>query len=226
MPDAPANPDEPKRLRSANNQRIAAYITASARFILTASTDTEILAIIALCGCDEEEFAEGRALVKAAGKAWGVRTVGMGEEDAAVTEADRLLQTARFDYAQFREIARSNFPEPGARTALGLTGDIAEGFDTFITQATGSYTAGLEAAYTATLARRGYSPAVLGTKIAALEALTEAETDQTEAEGAAEGDTEARDLAYTALKTYMKVFRGTVKGALKGKSGLLAKLGL
>jgi len=121
---------------------------------------------------------------------------------------------------------RANFPDQSARVALGLGGDIAEGLNSFITQATASYTIGKNAPYTEKLSKRSYTPAALDTLLADLEDLTAAETDQTEAEGEALGDTQDRDEAYNALKAYMKEIKGTLRGALKGQPDLLAKLGL
>jgi len=221
----PAAPAE-KRKYSANDQRIAAYVTAAGRFLHTTRTDADIAPIATAHGFTAADLDAGEALVTAAAQAWGVRTEGMGEEDASVAATAAGFKDARADYIQFREIGRANFPDRADRVALGLIGDIAEGFNSFITQATASYTAGKKPPYTEKLSKRSYTPAKLDELLATLDALSDAEADQTESEGAAIGDTAARDEAYEKLKDFMAELKGTLKGALRGQSDLLAKLGL
>lgn len=216
----------PKLTRSANDQRIAAYITEAGRFLTTARTDADIQPVVTAMGFAAADLDAGEALIQAATGAWGVRSEGMGEEDEAVAASAAKLQAARAAYVQFREIGRANFPEPAARTALGLSGDLAEGFNAFITQATASYTIGKKPPYTEKLSKRSYTPAKLDALLADLETLTQSEADQTEAEGAAEGDTATRDEAYAKLKEFTAEFKGTMRGALRGQPDLLAKLGL
>ena len=233
MPDTPApqpappGDEKPRRRNHAQNQLVAACIVDSATFLAAAKGDPEIRPLIEARGCDSAEFAEGEALVAALGRAYADRAAGMGEEGHAVDESQTKTAAARDTYAQFREIARANFPEPADRAALGLAGEVPEGFDAFVALAGAGYANGQKAPHAAKLTKRGYGPAVLAGMLADLDSLaTGPEAAQNQAAGDAIGDTGERDEAYAELKAFMQQFKGTIRGALRGKPHLLAKLKL
>lgn len=223
---APApTPDDNRSRRSPYNQKILAYASTSAIFLQTAQTDPEIRPLIEARGCDDAEFIEGETLIAAVNSSITGRAEGLGQKSDAVRISQAAQKAARDHYAQFRQIARSNFASDGARLALSLRGDVPEGLNTFRTTARASYTAGQNDPYTAQLSKRGYTPAILTGLIEELTALGSVESSEDSAQGDAIADTGARDLAYQGLKAFMQEFRGTVKGALRGQPGLLAKLG-
>jgi hypothetical protein len=216
----------PKVHRDVQNKIITSYVTDAERFLTTASTDPEIQPILADHGYDAAEFAQGMTLVKAASSGVATRQEKLGDKKDAVDELHLSAQGARDAYAAFREIARAAFPAQGDRVALGLTGDVPEDFQRFVTAAHTSYTNAGKPAYTAKMTKRNYAPARLTTLLANLDSFTGDKSKKDEAAGEAMESTEERNTAYVALRAYMKELKGVARGALRGKPGLLAKLEL
>lgn len=215
-----------KRLRSAQDKIIEAYITDSKKFLKVASEDPEISPILLAHGYDAAEFASGEALAAAASAAFEGRATGMGRQKLSGQALLDAIAAARNDYAAFREIARASFPAAADRTGLSLKGDVPDDTGRFITLAEASYGAAGKDPYKTKLTKRGYPAARLTTLLQDLDDLTGTGGEQDQAEGDAIEDTSARDTAYDALKAYMKELKGTARGALRGKAGPLAKLGL
>jgi hypothetical protein len=226
VPPTAATPEKKKFKRAKNDQRIAAEITAASRLLQTAGTDPDIQPIALARGIDAAELADAKTKVATAAQKWGVRLDGMAAEDHLVEETDTELEDLRDDYLAYREIGRNNFPSVADRAALGLSGDIPDGFNTLMTHIKAAYTAAKGPAYTALMTKRGYSPAVLNGLIATIDNLIADETDQTEAEGSAETKTLERDEAYQAMKDALRPIKGTLKGALRKRPDMLAKLGM
>ena len=228
MPDptpTPA-PNAPKVHHNVQNKIITKYVTDAETFLETASTDTEIQPILAAHGYDAAEFAIGDGLVAAAGGEVAKRQAKLGQAEDAVDELHLGADGARDTYAQFREIARAAFPAQGDRVALGLTGDVPEDFQRFVTLAHTSYTNASLAAYTAKMTKRNYAPARLTTLLANLASFTEDKSKKNQAAGDAMESTKDRNDAYIALRAYMKELKGIARGALRGNKGALSKLGL
>jgi len=209
-----------------NNQRIAADITASNRLLQTIRTDADIHPVATTHGIDDTELDEAAGKVKLAADKWGVRLEEMGNEDTLVEDTDTALEAVKDDYLQYREIGRNNFPSAADRTALGLSGDIPEGFDALMTHIKAAYQTAKKEPYTALMTKRNYAPARLDTLIQAIDDLVQDEADQTEAEGDAMKATSERNEAYAAMKAAIKPIKGTLKGALRKRPDLLAKLGM
>jgi hypothetical protein len=229
MPDpTPATPpsNAPKVHRSVQNKIITAYVTDAERFLTTASTDTEIQPILAQHGYDATEFAAGMTLVSTASGGVAKRQEKLGGRKDAVDELHLSAQGARDTYAAFREIARAAFPAQGDRVALGLTGDVPEDFQRFVTAAHTSYTNAGKPAFTVKMTKRNYAPSRLATLLANLDSFTDDKSKKDEAAGEAIESTGERNTAYVALRAYMKELKGVARGALRGKPGLLAKLEL
>jgi hypothetical protein len=223
----PAEPAKKKRGPYAkNNQRIAADITASNRLLQTIRTDAGIHPVAVTHGIDDTELNEAADKVKVAADKWGIRLEEMGDEDTLVEETDTTLEAIKDDYLQYREIGRNNFPSAADRTALGLSGDIPDGFDALMTHIKAAYQTAKKAPYTTIMTKRNYAPARLDTLIQAIDDLVADETDQTEAEGDAMTATKERNDAYAAMKAAIKPIKGTLKGALRKRPDLLAKLGM
>jgi hypothetical protein len=228
MPDPtpPVPPAAPTVHRNVQNKIITAYVTDAESFLTTASTDTDIQPILDGHGYDAAEFAAGMTLVDAASGGVARRQEKLGGKKEAADELHLSASGARDTYAAFREIARAVFPAQGDRVALGLTGDVPEDFQRFVTTAHTSYTNAGKPAYTAKMTKRGYAPARLTTLLANLDSFTHDKSKKDEASGEAIEATEERNTAYVALRTYMKELKGVARGALRGKAGLLAKLEL
>lgn len=219
------NDDKKKAKRARNDQRIAAEITAADRLLRTVRTDADIQPVATAFGIDEAELTAAAAAVQEAARRWGVRLEGMGTEDQLVEETDEELTAIRDAYLQYRQIGRANFADPAARLALGVSGDIPDGFNALVTHIRAAYTAAKTAPYTATFSKRGYPPAELDRLIQAVADLVDDEADQTEAEGDAMKKTRERNLAYQAMKDAVGPIKGTLQGALRKRPDLLAKLG-
>jgi hypothetical protein len=166
------------------------------------------------------------ALVQAASGGVARRQEKLGGKKDAVDELHLSAQGAREAYANFREIARASFPDPGDRIALGLTGDVPEDFQRFVTAAHTSYTNAGKPAFAAKMKKRNYPPDRLATLLQNLENFTHDKSKKDEAAGEAIDSTEERNDAYDALRAYLKELKGVARGALRGKPGLRAKLEL
>jgi hypothetical protein len=225
-PTPTPTPQAPKAKRSVQNTAIASYITTAETLINTASTDADIAPILATHGYDAAEFAIGTGLVKDARDAIGERQTGVGTKLTDTKLLQDAIADARDDYAAFREIARGAFTEQGDRVSLGLTGDVPDDFQKFITAAHTSYVAAGKDPFKTKLTKRSYDAAKLSTLLGNLDALVGTGSGQDESEGDAMGDTAARDAAYVALKDYIKELKATARGALRKQPALLAKLGL
>jgi hypothetical protein len=232
MPENPQAPaptrgaTAPKRLRSAQDKIIEAYIADSKTFLKTASDDADIRPILEAHGYDAAEFATSNDLAKAAADAFAGRATGMGKQKLSGQAFDKAIKQARHHYAAFRDVARACFPKDADRTGLSLKGDVPDDTGRIITLAETSYAAAGKDPHKAKLTKRGYPATRLATLIEQLDDLTGTGVEQDQAGGDAIDDTKDRDTAYEALKDFMKELKGTARGALRGKNGLLAKLGL
>ena len=227
--NTPGNPPDdshtPKK-RSAQDKKITNYANECDVFVTTLEDEAEIHAIAATHGYNDAEIAVGRGYVTALGGGLQGRQTGMGQQNQKQDDVVQSEKSNRESYAAFREIARASFPLQPDRVALGLTGDVPEDMDRFITAAKLSYNAAKVAPYTAKMTLRNYAPARLTNLLAALDQLTGDDSGSNTADGDAEKSTEARDLAYDQLRAWMKECRGVMRGALRGQHGLLAKLKL
>lgn len=230
MPDSTspaASPTSaPKIHRNVQNKIITSYVTHAESFLTRASTDPEIQPIMAEHGYDAAEFAAGMALVEAASGGVAKRQEKLGGQRGAVGDLNLSAEGARDAYAAFREIARAAFPDQADRIALGLTGDVPEDFQRFVTAAHTSYTNASKPAYTDKMTKRNYASARLTTLLENLDGFTQDRSKKDEAAGQAIDSTEERNTAYVALRAYMKELKGVARGALRGKPGLRAKLDL
>jgi hypothetical protein len=225
-PPTPPAADAPKIHRNVQNKIITSYVTDADRFLSIASTDPEIQSILAEHGYDAAEIAQGMELVKAASGGVAKRQEKLGGKKGAMDDLNLSADGARETYAAFREIARAAFPDQADRVALGLTGDVPEDFQRFITAAHTSYTNASKPAYTVKMTRRGYAPSRLATLLENLDSFAEDQSKKVGAAGEAMDSTEERNTAYAALRAYMKELKGVARGALRGKPGLRAKLEL
>jgi hypothetical protein len=232
MPD-PASPAPPAGAtttstgrRAAQSKRIANFVVEAQTFLQTASTDAEIRPILEAHGYGDADFAEGTALAAAAGSGLDLRQEKLGGRNTARDELNLSAREARGAYSAFRTVARAAFPKQQDRVGLGLSGDVPEDFERFITLARTSYKNAGKAPYATKITKRGYPAARLSTLLANLDSFTEDKADKEEAEGEAIGATEARDKAYADLRAYMQELKGVARGALRGKRALLAKLEL
>lgn len=226
VPSTPAPTPPPVVHNSVQNKLIEKYVTDAETFLTTASTDSEIRPILESHGYDDAEFTTGFNLVTAASGGVAKRQQKIGGKKEKVDELHLTASGARDAYAAFREIARSSFPAQGDRAALGLTGDVPDDFQRFVTAAHTSYTNAGLAAYTAKMTKRNYAPARLATLLANLDSFTEDKSKRDVAAGEAVASTAERDAAYVQLRAYMKELRGVARGALRGNHGALAKLEL
>jgi hypothetical protein len=225
-PSPAPSPAPPKVHRSVQNKIITSYVTDAERFLTTALDDPEIQPILAEHGYDAAELAQGLTLVKNASGSVAKRQEKLGGKKDAVDELHLGAEGAREAYARFREIARASFPDQADRLALGLTGDVPEDFQRFVTAAHTSYTNAGKGAYADKMKRRNYAPDRLKTLLENLDGFTGDKSKKDEAAGEAIGSTEERNSAYVALRAYMKELKGVARGALRGKPGLRAKLEL
>jgi hypothetical protein len=225
-PTPTPTPQAPKAKRSVQDTVIEKYITTADTLLKTASTDADIAPILATHGYDAAEFATGTGLAKAARKAFEDRQAGIGGKLLSTEELHDAIVDAREDYLAFREIARGSFTAQGDRVALGLTGDVPDDFQKFITAAHTSYVAAGKDPYKTKMTKRSYDAAKLATLLGNLDALVGTGSGQDTSEGDAMDDTAARDAAYLALKEYIKELKATARGALRKQPALLAKLGL
>ena len=233
MPNITSDPASPSAAattptvhRSVANQAIQNYIGDAETFIITVATDPEIHPVMEQHGYDGTELAAGTALLQTAADAFGVRLTGVagktGKQDDLVTASNH----AREDYAAFREIARAAFPAQADRIGLGLTGNVPQDLQKFITLAHTSYTNAKQDPWTTKMTTRNYAKARLDALNADLTALTGSESASNIAAGAAEEDTAARDTAYNALKEWIKEAHGVARGAFRKNAGALTKLNL
>jgi hypothetical protein len=132
----------------------------------------------------------------------------------------------RGDYAAFRSVARAAFPAQADRVSLGLTGNVPQDLQKFVTLAHTSYTNAATGPWTKKMSRRNYAPARLTMLNAALDALSSTESGSAIAAGEAQQGTEARNDAYMALKEWIKEAHGVARGAFRGNPGALTKLKL
>ncbi|MEP6810675.1 MAG: hypothetical protein ABI992_10560, partial [Chthoniobacterales bacterium] len=211
---------------SVANQAIQNYIGDAETFIITVSTDAEIQPVMEEHGYDATELAAGTALLQTAATAFGVRLTGVAGKAGKQTDLDTASTKAREDYAAFREIARAAFPEQADRIGLGLTGNVPQDLQKFITLAHTSYTNAQQAPWTTKMTIRNYAKARLQALNTDLTALTQSDSASNIAAGAAEEDTTARDLAYNALKEWIKEAHGVARGAFRKNAGALTKLKL
>ena len=218
--------EKPKRVRADQDQTLANDITEWGNFIASAKADAEIAPLLEARGYDAAEFAQGAALLAAAGAAFDQRQTTWGTQLAASQFAKELLATTSDDYVGFRELARTLFPEDAAQAGLGVSGRLPHDLGTFVTDAKASYAAGKAVPYAAKLTKRGYPPATLDGMIAALEALAKAGAEQDQAEGLARQATARRDAAYEALKAWVTECKATAKSTLRKQPALAKKLTL
>jgi hypothetical protein len=215
----------PRKL-SKQDKLIQAYITDAEIFLDTASEDDQILPLLEARGYDADEFADAFARVEEARSAFEGRALGLGRKIGGTEVLFSANQTARNEYARFREIARAAFTAKGDRISLSITGDVPEDTGRFITVARASYEAGKKEPHATKLAKRGYTTEALDADLAALKSLTGSAADHEEEKGDAMGDTSERDAAYDRLREFMKELKGVARGALRGRQDLLSKLGL
>jgi len=116
-------------------------------------------------------------------------------------------ENARNGYAAFRSIACAAFPAQADRVSLGLTANVPQDLQKFVTLAHTSYTNAAQAPWTTKMTKRNYAPAHLTTVSAALDAPASTESDSAIAAGEAQQNTQAR-------------------GAFRGNAGALTKLKL
>ncbi len=217
----------PKVKRAVQDQALANYLSASETFLKTASTDEEIKSVLSTTyGYNEGEFARGFELLIEAKQSYAARQGGIGEKGDASDTLQADTGAARDTYASFREIARACFQGGDDRVGLGLTGNVPEDFEKFVTAAHTSYTNGRKAPYTTKLTKRGYPVARLTALLADLDTLTGTDSTRDTAEGDAKDDTTARDSAYLDLKEFMKELQGVCRGAFRKQAGVLGKLKL
>src|ERR1700750_1816374 len=140
----PASPapaaDAPKLHRSVANQAIQNYIGDAETFLITVREDPEIHPVMEEYGYDKAELAQGNTLLQAAAEACGIRLTGVAGKTEKQSDFKSAEETARDDYARFRTIARAAFPAQQDRVALGLTGNVPQDLQKFITLAFTSYT--------------------------------------------------------------------------------------
>ena len=171
-------------------------------------------------------FQLGRTNLQTAATAFGVRLTGVAGKKDSQTLLDTASTKAREDYAAFREIARAAFPAQADRIGLGLTGNVPQDLQKFITLAHTSYTNAKQDPWTTKMTTRNYAKARLDALNADLTALSGSESASNIAAGAAEEDTAARDNAYNALKEWIKEAHGVARGAFRKNAGALTKLNL
>ncbi len=224
-PSSP-EPAEAKRQRAVQNKKITNYVNEADTFLTTLLGDATLKSVAAAHGFDETELAAGVALADEAGRGLQGRQAGMGEKKNEQEELETNEEKARSDYAAFRLIARASYPAEGDRLALGLTGDVPEDVDSFITTATTGYTNAATTSYTEKMTKRNYAPVRLTELLAQLNELTGDLSDRDTASGDAVEDTKTRDKAYADLRDWMKELKGVMRGALKGQQAQLAKLKL
>lgn len=221
----PAPTDKRKRQYAEQDQRIANDISDVAEMLGVAKTDTEIGPLMATKGYDAAELTAGSTLHGAAETTFGERQKAMAKSDKALELFTNLEQSARQDYADFRETARVKFNAAADQAALGLNGRVPKDLQKFITSATASYTGAQGAAYAPELTKVGYPPANITAAITALKALGKAHADFTSAEADAVTATKARDTAHKDMMKWAKSYRRLGRIALRSKPALRAKIG-
>jgi hypothetical protein len=222
---APA-PSAPKIHRAVANQAIQNYIGDSETFLLTVKNDPEIAPAMEGHGYDAAELTTGDNLLHAAADAFGVRLTGIAGKSDKQSDLVTAEKTAHDDYAQFRAIARANFPDQADRAGLGLTGSVPHDLQKFTTLSFTSYTNAGKDPWATKMTKRGYTALKLNTLKDGISALSGTDSDKARAAGDAQKSTESRDAAYEALKDYMKEIMGTARGAFRGNAGALTKLKL
>ncbi|MEO7933496.1 MAG: hypothetical protein ABIT76_10095 [Chthoniobacterales bacterium] len=186
-----------KRHNAEQDKKITNYANEAATFLDTLLNDATLKAVAVGHGYDDAALTLGSGYVTALGGKVQGRQLGMGQKE---DDQDTLVvteKTVRADYAAYRLIARASFPDQADRTSLGLTGDVPEDVDRFVTLATTSYTNSGLAPYTAKMTLRNYAPARLATLLAQVKGLTSDEAKRNAASGGAVTTTKDRDGAYT-----------------------------
>ena len=225
-PPAADHSQPEKRHNEEQDKKITNYANDAATFLDTLLGDVELKTVAVSHGYDDAEFALGNGYVTALGGKVQGRQLGMGQKQDHQDTLTVTEKTVRADYAAFRLIARASFPDQADRTSLGLTGDVPEDVDRFITLATTSYTNSGLAPYTVKMTKRNYAPARLATLLTQVAGLTTDEAKRNTASGGAVNTTKDRNTAYDTLRTWMKELKGVMRGALRGQHGQLAKLKL
>jgi hypothetical protein len=232
MSDSPVSaaetPVEKKARKLAEqDQKIANAINEAATMMTAAAEDADLQALLAPRGYDTAAITAAiTTLQEPAQAAFNARQVAIG----ALSSASAALATAedqeRKDFSDYREIARTVFPAPTDKQALGLNGAAPRDLEKFLTLAQASYAAGKKAPYTAKLTVRGYSPATIDAELAGLKGVASLAKARAISAGAAQKATATRDKAAKALAAWMSEFRKVAKRTLRGRPDLLAKLGM
>lgn len=210
--------------RAAQDQAVSDFISQAGQLIAAAQSDTEIGPLLQARGYDAAKMQEGSDLQTAAQAAFTRRQTMMGAQKQAKSAFDSANLTARQNYSDFRETGHVVAKTAADRTTLGLSGNVPQDMQKFLTLARASYAAARTDAYKAAFATYGYPDAALVALLDGLKTLSDASTAQTAAQQNAVGATKSRDAAYKTLKAWIRDFKRIAKVALRPRPELAARL--
>lgn len=167
-------------------------------------TDAVVRAALGKKGFDTQKLSEGLALCDAADAKWNARQEAIAKQSNCTSLVNGLFDEARKSLSDLRETARVAFKEEAALKALGVTGDVPEDVQRFLTHARSTYTTAKKEEYNGALARHGYATEELDRQLAALEDLRKASDAQSQVMGDAQQATRARDDAVAPVREFRK----------------------
>jgi len=217
-PPAPSTP----ATRADFDQRLANDLSAAATLITTALAKPAVLAELSYT---QAEIEEGQALQVSAQAAFNTRQQAVSTATTAATTRDDKLVIVRADFVDYRATVQANLP-PDARTALGAGGRVPADLQKLITLSRSAYAAAQQPPYSAVLAKRKLTTAVLTARLAAVDELEALDGKAKTADKVATASTKARDKAGATLAKWVAAFRKQAKTDLRKFPELRAQLGL
>ncbi len=189
------------------DQRVADFITESAREIAQIRTDSALGEKMAPRGYGRGKLSEGETCATKAQGSFNVRQQKLGKKEHASDESESAEIDARDLAHDLRETIRARFPGSADRVALGVVGRLPKDGETFITTVRATIEAARKAPYASALAAMGYDAAGLDRVEAALARFATARNAHAQSTREAIAATATRDQDYKELRAYMTALR-------------------
>lgn len=227
LPDPIELPEQPKRARASQDQRLANRISQYRTALTLALGSPELIGRLRERSYDEVEFNAGLARCDNAQATFTARQNALAAMKACSISEQAARKAAREGFMDFRKTVRAVFKDEAALTALGPKDKVPYDQEKFITFAKAVYAAALgNSAYLTALEGYGYNQIAIEAEQAKLAALVQASAAHEEARGAAVRATAERNAAAREMDDWWRRFRAIAGVALKDRPDLRLELGL
>ena len=193
--------------RSAQDAEEAAAINRTRKLVGILTKDPD-MAPLRDKGFDTQNLTATLGLCAIADKKFDNRQLAIAAQLGKTSKVGTLFGEAEKVYVDFRETARTVFPDEASLKALKVTDVVPNALPNFLTDARSAYTTAKTAPYTTELSKKGYAPATLDDHLTTLETLRLADEEQARLIGDAQkATTERRDAVAPVQKFQSDVMR-------------------